>query len=76
MMDYRFENSRGSFVIHYDESAAFKYTVHGSIDAARLSFRRIRRRPPDEYGTFYGYSRAGYQACRELIEAGGWEEVR
>ena len=64
-MTYEFKNNFGKFLI-FEHSG--KYSVSGSIKAAADEFKKIGKRPPNEYGNFYGREKAGYEACKILIE--------
>ena len=64
-MTYEFENNFGKFFV-FEHSG--KYSVSGSIKAAAAEFKKIGKRPPNKYGNFYGREKAGYEACKILIE--------
>lgn len=64
-MTYEFENNFGKFFVF---EHGRKYSVSGSIKAAASEFKKIGKRPPNEYGNFYGREKAGYEACKILIE--------
>lgn len=65
MKRYVFTNDCGRFAI--EELSNGTFIVRGNIKAAEIEFRKINRRPPNEYGNFYGREKAGFAACRELI---------
>lgn len=44
------------------------FRVFGSIPSCNRIFRKIHRKPPNQYGNFYGHEKAGYAACQEIIE--------
>ena len=65
MTRHTFKNSFGTFTIEeYDG----RYSAYGSIKASAHAFKEIGRRPPDKYGNFYGREKAGFAACKQLIE--------
>lgn len=51
------------------------YSVAGDISLCNRAFRSIHRQPPNKHGNFYGRIKAGYAACRELIEKHSFTEV-
>lgn len=64
-MTYEFNNKMGTFFL---TKCGGQYLVSGSIKAASDAFRKIGKRPPNKYGTFFGRERAGAEACQMLIE--------
>lgn len=59
------ENEFGHFTI---ENLNGNYSVYGNGKAIDKAFKEIGRRPPNEYGNFFGRKKAGFAACRELVE--------
>lgn len=65
---YRLFNDYGNYVITIfcENGIPESATVHGCKAAAAYDFKRIHRRPPNDYGNFYGREKAGLAACLEL----------
>ena len=64
-MIYEFKNNFGKFFICECNG---DYSVSGSIKAASAEFKKIGKMPPNKYGNFYGREKAGFAACKHLIE--------
>lgn len=65
--DYKIENEIGSFTIRgaYEDGS---FSVYGNVKACEFEFKKINRRPPNEYGNFYGRKKAGIAACKEILK--------
>lgn len=57
-------NEYGVFTIQNIDG---NYSVFGNRGAAKHEFKKIHRMPPNEYGNFYGREKAGFEACKEII---------
>lgn len=57
-------NKSGDF---YIAEFGGSFYVRGNINAARLAFSEIGRKPPNAYGNFYKREKAGAAACIELL---------
>lgn len=64
-MIYEFRNNFGRFFISECDG---RYSISGNIKAAASEFNRIGKKPPNKYGSFYGREKAGFAACKQLIE--------
>lgn len=59
------ENRLDYFVISEFKDGHF--SVYGNRKICQAKFKEINKRPPNEFGVFLGHEKAGYNACRELI---------
>lgn len=74
MTTYNIKDRQGRIVWGIDSFADGTYRVFGNKHFARQRFKKIGRKPPNEYGGFYGREKAGAAACQKLIEM--WDELQ
>lgn len=74
MKTYSIKDGWGRIVWGIDSFADGTYRVFGNKHFAQQRFKKIGRKPPNEYGNFYGREKAGAVACQSLIEM--WDELQ
>lgn len=65
MKSYEIKNDYGKFTIQEFDNGT--YSIYGNIKATRFEFKKIGKMPPNEYGNFYGREKAGFGACKTII---------